>query len=147
MKRKSLLAASAILAVLAGVANVHANGGGGGSGGGSDGATNFGGPGAHGFFGGPGGGGVIGRALIAAPEPSGSTVLPGGTFMRLDGFKASRDVVVDTPQYGTFKGKHIKTTFNPATGITSVWMRNGDGTRTGIHTDSRGNQMVSEHRR
>jgi hypothetical protein len=141
MKRKFIIAVSMMAAVAA--AGGAQAGEGGGSGGGSNssstetvGAGNL-----HHFFGGR----IPGRALIAHPEPSGSTILPGGSVMRLDGFKANRDVVVATPEFGRFRGKHIKTTYNPATGITSVWIRNGDGTRTGIHTDRAGNQMVSDH--
>jgi hypothetical protein len=142
MKRKSILAAGAIVAVLAGVASAQAN-----NGGGSDGATGVAGQGALSFFNNNRPDNRINHVLVANPEPSGWTTLPGGTHMQLDGHKVDRRVVIDSPNYGRFQGKLIKTTFNPDTGITSVWLRNPDGTRTGIHTDSLGNQMVSEHRR
>jgi hypothetical protein len=145
MLRKFHLAAAALVAILASGASVQAGPGGGG-GGGSDGPTSFGNHhAAHAFFNNNRGNNVIGRALIAAPEPSGSTVLPGGTFFRLDGWAGNRDAEVVSPEHGRIKAKHIRTTYNRHTGITTIWLRNADGTRTGIHTDRAGNQMVSQH--
>ncbi len=144
MKRTFLIAVGMIVAAACiGSAQAGEGGGGGGGGGGSE---TYGAPNPHAFFAGRAPGRIPGRALIAPPEPSGSTVLPGGTFVRLDGWKANREVLVVSPDHGRFRGKHIRTTYNPATGITSVWIRNANGSRTGIHTDRAGNQMVSEHR-
>lgn len=100
--------------------------------------------------GGGGGGGDGGNganpalANLVPQHPSGSIDLGGGTNVSLEGPRGGRDVTVRTPE-GPIKGKHIRTTFNPRTGITSVWVRNADGTRTGVHVDQQGNKMVSNH--
>ncbi len=139
MKRTFPIAVGMIVAAAC-IGGAQAGEGGGGGGGESYGAAN-----PHGFFAGGAPGRIPGRALIAPPQPSGSTVLPGGSVLHLDGYKANRQVVVDSPQHGRFRGKHIRTTYNPETGITSVWIRHDDGSRSGIHTDRAGNQMVSHH--
>lgn len=101
---------------------------------------------AEGGGGGDGGNGANpALANIEPVGPSGSIDLGRGTNVSLQGPRGGRDVIVTTPE-GPIRGKHIRTTFNPRTGITSVWVRNPDGTRTGVHVDQQGNKMVSNHR-
>lgn len=128
MKLRNATLALILLAPFA-LTPAFASGGGGGGGGGGD--------------GGNGANPALGN--IEPIHPSGSIGLPGGTNVSLEGPRGGRDVTVKTPD-GEVKGKHIRTTFNPRTGITSVWVRNADGTRTGVHVDQQGNKMVSNHR-
>lgn len=96
--------------------------------------------------GGDGGNGANPALVNVQPAgPSGSIDLGQGTNVSLQGPRGDRDISVQTPG-GEVKGKHIRTTFNPRTGITSVWVRNPDGSRTGVHVDQQGNKMVSNHR-
>lgn len=78
-------------------------------------------------------------------NPDGTSTLPGGTQIALSGPAGNRDVTVTTPEGKKYAGKHIRTSYNRQTGITSVWIRNADGSRTGVHTDRQGNQSVSNH--
>ncbi len=124
-----------ILAFLASLVSVpvHASGGDGG-----------GGPGV--MAGGAPAGGAPAGAAPGRGQPSGTTTLPGGTTVTLAGPAGNRDVTVNTADGKVFQGKHIRTSHNSRTGITSVWIRNADGTRTGVHTDRQGNQSVSHHK-
>lgn len=109
--------------------------------------------------GGEGGGGPMAGGApaadpaVPAPAPApaagprgGTSTLPGGSTVTLSGPPGNRDVSVETPDGKTYKGKHIRTSRNSRTGITTVWIRNADGTRTGVHTDRQGNQSVSNHK-
>ncbi len=89
-----------------------------------------------------GGGGAGGAAR---GNPDGTSTLPGGTQIALSGPAGNKDVTVTTPDGKKYAGKHIRTSYNRQTGITSVWIRNADGSRTGVHTDRQGNQSVSNH--
>lgn len=71
--------------------------------------------------------------------------IPGGAHVSLRGPAGDRSIIVETPE-GEVAGTHIRTTFNPRTGITSIWVRRPDGTRTGVHVDPQGNKVVSNHR-
>lgn len=105
--------------------------------------------------GGEGGGGIMagadpapaGAAPRAAPGASGTSTLPGGAQIALSGPAGNRDVTVTTAEGKAYSGKHISTKRNPKTGITSVFIRNADGSRTGIHVDRQGNTSVSNHKR
>lgn len=108
---------------------------------------------ADGGGGGEGGGPGV---LVAAPAPvaapargpaSGTSTLPGGAKIALSGPAGNRDVEVSTGSGDTIKGKHIRTAYNRQTGITTVWVRNADGSRTGYHVDRNGNEAVSNHNR
>jgi hypothetical protein len=107
--------------------------------------------------GGEGGGEGGGPGVIAAPPAapaaarapagaSGTSTLPGGATITLSGPAGNRDVEVTTGSGRTIEGKHIRTTHNRQTGITTVWVRNDDGSRTGYHVDRDGNEMVSNHK-
>lgn len=104
------------------------------------------------------GGGPLGvgpppaRAPAGAPARApagaeGTSTLPGGGQIVLSGPPGNRDVEVTAPGGKKYSGKHIRTSRNKQTGITSVWIRNADGSRTGVHVDQQGNSSVTNHKR